>query len=432
MSMRIAVIGLGRIGLPTAVVFASKGFQVVGIDTDANKVNAINKGLCYFHEPGLNEMLKKSVDEGNLFATKDDKYISQSNVIIIAVPTPLSGGIVNLSYIKDALSVVVKNVKRDVLVSIESTVPPGTMTGFIKGFIEAHGFIIDEDLFLVYSPERITPGKAVEELLKTPRIIGGVSYKSAKMALEVYRKINPNIYVTDAATAELVKLIENTYRDINIAYANLLALISEKIGVDVYEAIRLANTHPRVNIHLPGAGVGGPCLTKDPYMLASVADGIKGVELILLARRINEYMPKHAVNLVLRALKENEINKKEAKIAILGAAYKGDIDDTRESPSKYIIGELLEQGLNVQIYDPYTTESFGACRSSSLEDALNNSDIILVATDHKVFKELDWKWIAGIVRRRIIVDGRRIVEPHIAVKYGFKYYGIGYGGSFKI
>lgn len=430
--MRVSVIGLGRVGLPTAVIFASKGFQVIGIDADINKVNAINRGKCYLHEQGLDEMLKEAVNKGNLFATKDDKYISQSDVIIIAVPTPLNEGVINLSYIKDALSVAVKNAKKNVLLSIESTIPPGTMTGFIKGFIETHGFTIDEDLFLVYSPERIAPGRAVEELLKTPRIIGGIGDKSIKRALEVYGKINPNIYVTDAVTAELVKLIENTYRDINIAYANLLALISEKIGVDVYEAIRLANTHPRVNIHLPGAGVGGPCLTKDPYMLASVVDGIKGIELILLARRINEYMPKHTVSLVLRALRENEISEKEAKIAILGAAYKGDVDDARESPSKYIIGELLEQGLNMQVYDPYTTESFGAYRSNTLEDALNNSDIILIVTDHKVFKELNWKWVASIVRRRIIVDGRRIVEPHIAIKHGFKYYGIGYGGSFKI
>jgi len=208
--------------------------------------------------------------------------------------------------------------------------------------------------------------------------------------------------------------------------------MAEKLGIDVYEAIRLANTHPRVNIHIPGAGVGGPCLTKDPYMLTSLYREFWGTQLIELARRINEYMPRHTVKIVKRALGEAGLSVRGAKVAVLGAAYKGGVDDTRESPAKYIVRELLEKGARVVVYDPYTSESFGAERAGSLEDAVREADVVVVVTDHPEFMGLDLESIAKLVKHRVIVDGRRIVEPHQAVKYGFKYYGIGYGRAFKL
>jgi len=208
--------------------------------------------------------------------------------------------------------------------------------------------------------------------------------------------------------------------------------MAEKLGIDVYEAIRLANTHPRVNIHLPGAGVGGPCLTKDPYMLASLYREFWGTQLIELARIINEYMPRHTVEIVVRALGDVGLSVKDAKIAVLGAAYKGGVDDTRESPAKYIVRELLEKGARVVVYDPYTSESFGAERADSLEDAVRDADIVVIVTDHPEFKALDLEGIAKLVRHRVVVDGRRVVEPYQATKYGFRYYGIGYGRVFKL
>jgi len=424
----LVVIGLGRVGLPTAVLFASKGLKVVGVDIDSTRVTSVNNGKCYIKEPGLEDLLKDVINKGLLRATTNGvRAVKEANAVIIAVPTPVKGGKTDLSYLKSALYDVRKGLHGDMLVVIESTIPPGTMKGFVKPFLEESGFNVEKDFYLAYVPERIAPGNAIKELSNIPRVVGGIGPKSTKKALELYSRINPNLLPTDATTAEVVKLAENIFRDLNIAYANLLALISEKIGVDVYEVIRLANTHPRVHIHRPGAGVGGPCLTKDPYMLIEVVENVRGTELILIAREINRFMPYHTINLVIKALKDNAIPIEFARIAILGTAYKGGVDDTRESPAELIIRELLAKGVTVVAYDPYTKETFGAKRSTSIEETVKDADVLVIVTDHPEFKKLDLERIAKLMRNKIIVDGRRIIEPSTAVKNGFKYYGIGFG-----
>lgn len=429
----LTVIGLGRIGLSTAVVFASRGFSVVGVDVDFGRVEAVNSGRCYIREPGLDVLLREVVSRGLLRATTDVvEAVKESDAVIVAVPTPVRDGVADLSYLRAALEGVRRGLHRGVLVVVESTVPPGTTAGFARSLLEESGYMVEEDFFLVHVPERIAPGRAIEELLNVPRVVGGVGLKSTEKAVELYSKVNPKLLPTDATTAEFVKLIENTYRDLNIAFANLLALLAEKLGIDVYEAIKLANTHPRVNIHWPGAGVGGPCLTKDPYMLISIDSGFWGSELIRLARRINEYMPKHTVEIIIKALRDAGIDIKGAKVAVLGAAYKGGVDDIRESPAKYIVKELLEKGARVTVFDPYTSETFGAEKASSIEEAVRDADVIVIVTDHPEFKNLDLDAIAKLVKHRIIVDGRRVIEPYQAVKHGFKYYGIGYGRAFKL
>jgi len=429
----LVVIGLGRVGLPTAVAFAKKESKVIGVDIDVTKVEAVNSGRCYIHEPGLAKMLRDSVSKGLLRATTDAvRAVMEADAVIIAVPTPVKGGVADLSYLRDALKAVREGLHKGLLVVVESTVPPGTTVGFAKPLLEESGLRVEEDFFLAHVPERIVPSRAVEELLNMPRVVGGVGPRSTEKALELYGRVNSNLYPTDATTAEFVKLIENTFRDLNIAYANLLALMAEKLGIDVYEAIRLANTHRRVNIHLPGAGVGGPCLTKDPYMLASLFEEFWGTELIRLARRINEYMPKHTVDVVERALKNSGLSIKDARVAVLGVAYKGGVDDTRESPAKYVVQELRRRRARVIVYDPYTAESFGAERASTLEDAVRDADVVLVVTDHPEFKEIDLNIVRELVRHSIIVDGRRVVEPHKAIKHGFRYYGIGYGRAYKL
>ena len=430
---RVCVFGLGYVGLPTAIVFAFKGFNVVGVDIDTNKVEAINSGRCYIKEPGLEELLREVVSRGLLRATTDAvEAVGQCDTVIIAVPTPVREGVTDLSYLRGAFEAIKKGLHRGMLIVIESTVPPGTTVNFAKPLLEESELRVEEDFYLAHVPERIAPGRAVHELLNEPRVVGGVGPRSTEKALEFYSRVNPKLYPTDATTAEFVKLVENTYRDLNIAFANLLALMAEKLGVDVYEAIRLANTHPRVNIHMPGAGVGGPCLTKDPYMLTSLYREFWGTQLIELARRINEYMPRHTVEIVEKALGEAGLGVRGAKIAVLGAAYKGGVDDTRESPAKYVVRELLEKGARVVVYDPYTSESFCAERASSLEDAVREADVVVIVTDHPEFRGLDLESIAKLVRHRVIVDGRRVIEPHQAVRYGFKYYGIGYGRAFKL
>jgi len=430
---KVCVIGLGYVGLPVAVVFASRGFSVVGVDVDEGKVEAVNSGRCYLREPGLDVLLRDAVSKGFLRATTDAvEAVRESDAVIIAVPTPVKEGVADLSYLKEALLAAREGLHRDLLVVIESTIPPGTTVSFAKPLLEESGFRVEEDFYLAHVPERVAPGRAIEELLNMPRVVGGVGSKSTEKAVELYSKVNVKLLPTDATTAEFVKLIENTYRDLNIAYANLLALMAEKLGIDVYEAIRLANTHHRVNIHMPGAGVGGPCLTKDPQMLVSVLPEFWGTEIIRLARRVNEYMPIHTVEIVEKALKDAGLNTENARIAMLGAAYKGGVDDTRESPAKYIVKELLGKGASVVVYDPYTVESFGAERAHSLEEAVKNADVVVVVTDHPEFKNIDLDKIAALAKHRIIVDGRRVIEPHQATKYGFKYYGIGYGKAFKL
>jgi UDP-N-acetyl-D-mannosaminuronic acid dehydrogenase len=431
--MRIAVLSLGRVGLPTAVVFASKGFDVIGVDIDKNKVKAVNKGKCYLKEPGLDNLLNEVISRRKLTASTDIcDATDEADVVIIAVPTPVNDGVVDLSYLKAALEDVSANLHKGELIVIESTVPPSTTVGFVVPLLERSRLKAEKDFYVAHIPERITPGKAVEELLHVPRIVGGIGPKSTERAVKVYAKVNHNLHPTDATTAELVKLMENTFRDVNIAYANLLALIAEHVGVDVYEAIKLANTHPRVNIHLPGAGVGGSCLTKDPYMLAGLMPSFWVTDLISVARKINEYMPHHVVDLVEKAIKDEGLDVAGANVAIFGAAYKGGVDDTRESPAKIIIKELLQRGANVRVYDPYTSEAFGAANAYSVEEAVNQVDIIVIVTDHPEFKRLDMDKLASLMRRKIIVDGRRVIEPYMACKNGFKYYGVGYGGVFKI
>jgi UDP-N-acetyl-D-mannosaminuronic acid dehydrogenase len=430
---RISVIGLGYVGLPTAVVFASRGFSVVGVDVDAGRVEAVNSGRCYLREPGLDVLLRDAVSKGFLGATTDAvKAVRESDAVVIAVPTPVRDDVTDLSYLRAALEGVKRGLHRGLLVVIESTIPPGTTVGFAKPLLEESGLRVEEDFYLAYVPERIAPGRAIEELLSMPRVVGGVGPRSTEKALELYGRVNAKPLPTDATTAEFVKLIENTYRDLNIAYANLLALMAERLGIDVYEAIRLANTHHRVNIHMPGAGVGGPCLTKDPYMLALVLPGFWGTELIKLARRINEYMPRHTVKIVEKALEDIGVGIKGARVAVLGVAYKGGVDDTRESPAKYIVRELLEKGASVVVYDPYTVESFGAERAGSLEEAIRGADAIVMATDHPEFKDVDLDRASKLVRHRVVVDGRMVIEPLQAVKYGFRYYGVGYGRAFKL
>jgi len=431
--MNICVIGLGYVGLSTAVIFASRGIDVIGIDVDSTKVETVNSGRCYIHEPGLAELLRKAVSNGLFRASEDGvKAVMGSDAVIIAVPTPMRNGIAVLSHLKSALEVVKKGLCKDMLVVIESSIPPGTTVGFAKPLLEEANLKVEEDFYLAHAPERIAPGKAIEELLNAPRVVGGVGPRSTEKAVEFYSKVNPKLFRTDATTAEFVKLIENTYRDLNIAYANFLALLAERISVDVYEAIRLANTHPRVNIHMPGAGVGGTCLTKDPYMLASLLPNFWGVELIRLARRINDYMPKHMVKLIEIALNEVNLSLRGARVAVLGAAYKGGVDDTRESPARHVIKWLMDSGAKVVVHDPYTDEAFGAERVSTLEAAVKDADAIAVVTDHPEFKNLDFEKIGKLVRHRIIIDGRRVVEPHQIVKHGFRYYGIGYGRTFKV
>ena len=431
-NLRLAVLGSGYVGLPTAALFAETGFKVIAIDLKPEVVKAINNGLSPVNELGLSELVKRNVEAGRLRATQNTiEALSQAASVIISVQTPIDQNKnPNLSFLAKALEEVGKTVKREMLVVVSSTVPPGTMLKKVKPKLEALSRLkAEDDFYLAYVPERIAPGKALKEFIENPRLIGGIGPNSTKIAAELYKTVCKKVIETDAATAEIAKLAENTFRDVNIAFANQLALICEQQEVDVMEVIKLANTHPRVNIHMPGPGVGGPCLPKDSYLLIYQAKAINH-DIIKAARKINDYMPKHIIELILQALRNSKKEIKGSKITILGTAYKADVDDSRLSPSGPIIKELKKLGAEPTVYDPHCKESFGAKKANSLHEAVKGADCIAIITDHAEFKNLNLEEIRALMNDKpAIIDGRRIVNPYEAEKLGFIYYGIGFGKS---
>ncbi|BAA30730.1 UDP-N-acetyl-D-mannosamine dehydrogenase [Pyrococcus horikoshii] len=416
--MRIAVLGLGYIGLPTAIMFASSGYDVVGYDIRSEVIKKINSGVAHIIEPEIDRRLKEVLSLGKLKVTDRVEDLKGSNVFIICVQTPLSGDDPDLSYLERAIRTVAEVMDRGALVIIESTIPPGTTEKMARLLENLTGLREGVDFYVAHAPERVMPGRIFKELVYNSRIIGGVSEKAANLAEKLYRSfVKGRIFLTNATTAEMVKLMENTFRDVNIALANEFALLAHQYGVNVYEAIELANTHPRVKIHTPGIGVGGHCLPKDPYLLLSNAKEDFG--LIRIARRINERMPAFAAGLLFEALEKANIKPSEAIIAVLGLAYKGGTDDTRNSPALKFVEIIRNSVKEVRTYDPYVRGTH-----DSLEKVVEGADAIVIATDHPEFKSVNWESIGKSMRHKIIIDGRNIIkEPPV----GFIFRGIGRG-----
>jgi UDP-N-acetyl-D-mannosaminuronic acid dehydrogenase len=429
-SLRLTVLGSGYIGLPTAALFADVGFTVTAVDINLKIVESVNIGVSLINEPGLQDLVSRTVQAGKLKAALYSGItLNQEDVIVISVQTPIGKNKKpNLFFLMNALENVGKNLKKGGLVAICSTVPPRTIQEKVKPLLESlSGLKADTDFYLAYVPERIAPGKALMEFVESPRLVGGVGPNSTKKAAEMFRTVCKKIIETDAITAEIAKTAENTFRDVNIAFANQLALICEQHNADITKVVELANTHPRVNIHSSGPGVGGPCLTKDPYLLI-YETALQNPNLIVTAREINDYMPQHIVKLTLKALKLTGKSIKNSRITILGTAYKADVDDSRLSPSEPIIRELLILGSEIFAYDPHCTSTFGAKTAGSLLETIKDTDCIIIVTDHTEFKKLKLTEIKALMNKKpAIIDGKRIINPHEAEKLGFAYYGVGYG-----
>lgn len=418
-SAEIAVIGLGYIGLPTAIMFANAGFKVIGYEIREEVVKKVNSGNSHIIEPEIEEMLKRAIENGNLRATSDKKAIAGKDVYIICVQTPLEEDKTpDLSYLESAVRTTAESMKKGSLVIIESTVPPMTTLKMAKLIEDLTGFKAGEDFYMAHAPERVMPGRIFKELVYNSRIIGGINEESSELAELLYRAfVKGQIFKTNSTTSEMVKLMENTFRDVNIALANEFAFLAHQYGINVFEAIELANTHPRVKIHIPGIGVGGHCLPKDPYLLLSSAKEDFG--LIKKAREINEDMPLFAKDLLMNSLKLINLPPEEAVVVVLGLSYKGNSDDTRNSPSLKFIEEIKEVVAEVRTYDPYVEGTHG-----SVEEALKGADAAVIATDHSEFKSLDWQALGGLMRNKILIDGRHVVkEP----PKGFIFKGIGRG-----
>ncbi len=392
---KICVIGLGYVGLPTAAIFASRGIEVLGVDINDQVVEIINDGKSHFFEPDLDILVKEAVAAGRLSAKTTPE---PADAFIIAVPTPFKNGKKpDLKYVKAAVKSLAPVLKKGDLVVIESTCPVGTtdrvsfwMSNDRPELSFPHNKDGPCDINVAHSPERVLPGRAMIELVSNDRVVGGVSEACGIRTQTLYRiAVKGECLLTTARTAELVKLSENTYRDINIAFANELSLVCDELNIDAWEAIRLANHHPRVNILTPGPGVGGHCIAVDPWFIVDSAP--KQTPLIKAARLVNDGKPSFIAKKILKYAKKFSSNK----IACLGLAYKADIDDLRESPSTDVVTELVKNSNHkIWIVEPYSLElpeklqSVDSIKLSSLEEALTECNIIVLLTDHFAFKDI--------------------------------------------
>ena len=377
--MKICVIGLGYIGLPTAAIFSSNGVEVIGVDAKQEVVDTINKGNIHIEEPGLGELVKSVVESGHLKCTTKPV---EADAFIICVPTPNLNDqykSCDLKYVMSAVDSVVPVLKKGDLIIVESTIAPRTMEDEVKPVLESKGFTIGEDLYLAHCPERVLPGQILNEMINNNRIIGGITEKCTEKAAELYSKIvKGEIIKTEAKTAEMSKLVENTYRDVNIAFANELTQICNELQINVLDVIQMANKHPRVNILSPGPGVGGHCLAVDPYFICSKCP--EHSNIISISRNTNKSMPNFVVAGVDSILQE-DLSK---KILVLGVTYKPNVDDMRESPSYEIALKLKDKGYNVTIYDPHTKNYSNVDISD-----LSAYDLVLCLVSHNEFKEIE-------------------------------------------
>jgi UDP-N-acetyl-D-mannosaminuronic acid dehydrogenase len=406
--VKVIVVGLGYIGLPTALLFAKAGHSVTGIDTNEKTVESLNAGKLTFTEPGLDELFEDAKD--NFRATGSFESIKNSDAILVCVPTPLKDGKMDDTYLRSAAKAVGEHLTKDSLAVLESTVTPGTTRGLFREILEsASGLKAGADFCLAFCPERAMPGNTLHEMVHNDRIIGGFDEVSAEKAKTLYSTmVKGKLYLTNPTVAEMAKVTENTFRDINIALANELSRVAEELGIDIFEVIELSNKHPRVNIHQPGLGVGGHCLPIDPLFLVDVYSKAK---LIPTAREINDEMPLQVGDIILNA------NVKS--ITILGAAYKPNVDDIRESPSLELKEYLEKHGVEVGIYDPIVYPE------QSLESTLSGSQGVVLATAHNSFKDIDWARICELLESpKLLIDGRHFFSQPPA---GFKFYGIGRG-----
>lgn len=412
--MKLNVIGLGYIGLPTAAMFAANGVEVIGVDITESVVNTINKGMIHIEEPGLADLVKKVVEEGKLKASLTP---TEADAFIISVPTPSFDDDYkgcNLKHVKSAAKAILPYVKKGNIVIVESTISPRTTEDEIKPIFEENGFVVGQDIFLAHCPERVLPGQILDELVNNNRIVGGITRECANKAAEVYEVfVKGEIIKTESKTAEMSKLMENTYRDINIAIANELTKICNELDINVLDVIQMANKHPRVNILNPGPGVGGHCLAVDPYFI--YAETPTTAQLIKKARDINNSMPEYVVDNVEKLL-DNDKNK---TITVFGVTYKPDVDDLRESPSLKITEMLINKGYNVKIHDPFVkNDSY-----YNEEEALKNSDLLLCLVGHKQFKQFDLSKLDNLMNNKLVFDVANIFNngEDFLINYGNLY-----------
>jgi UDP-N-acetyl-D-mannosaminuronic acid dehydrogenase len=403
----ISILGLGYIGLPTATMFANYGIYTKGVDLNETIIEKVNNGVPHFGEPNLDVLLRLAVDRGFLTASRD---VTPSDAFIITVPTPMTDDkLADLSFVYSATCSISPHLKKGDLIILESTVPTGTTEKLSKmlekkrpdlTFPHIHGE--EADINIAFCPERVLPGKIVDEVQHNHRIIGGLSRKCAQRAMNLYKIfVKGECHLTDAKTAEMAKLTENAFRDVNIAFANELSMIAEEHGINVWELIRLANLHPRVNILNPGPGVGGHCIAVDPWFIVEKSDHAK---IIKTAREVNDSKPHFIVHQVEKAI-ETTTNP---VVACLGLSYKADVGDLRESPSLEIVASLAKnKQAKILVVEPHieklpTDLVNHSVELTSFENALEQANIVVLLVDHKAFLQITHYHL----RHKVVIDTR--------------------------
>lgn len=400
--MKLCTVGLGYIGLPTSIMFAKHDVDVVGVDVKQEVIDSLNSGTIHIEEPGLQEALNEVIEKGKFRASLTPE---EADVFIVAVPTPNHDDMYkscDLTFVQSAVQAVIPYLKKGNVLIVESTIGPRSMDDVVKPLVEKAGFVVGKDIFLVHCPERVLPGQILHELIYNNRIVGGITPECTEAGAMVYSTfVKGEIIKTNAKTAEMSKLMENTFRDVNIALANELTKVCNELEINALEVIQMANKHPRVNLHTPGPGVGGHCLAVDPYFI--VAKAPESAKLINLSREINVSMPHYVVQNV-NALMERTNGK---TITVFGLTYKGNVDDIRESPAMEILDILKVEGkYEVRAFDPHVKAEFVI---QDLEEAVINSDLVLILTDHNEFKELDWKKLQGMNTKQVF-DTKNVVQ----------------------
>ena len=448
MLKKIVVIGMGYVGIPAAALFADvEGFSVVGIQRRSKRsgwrIDWLNDGKNPIggDEPGLSDLIQKVVKKGTFRVTDDFSECSDADAILIDVQTPTDEkGIPHYESLKEVSKQVGNHMGKDVLVIIESTVAPGTTENIVKPILEEEsGLQAGTDFSLVFSYERVMVGRLLKNIVYLPRIVGGIDKESTRRGVDLYKNIvKETIHPTTVLTAEMAKVVENTYRDVNVAFANEVALLCESLEVDVFDVRKLVNTlpndpsnpssNPVRNMHFPGAGVGGHCLPKDPWLLKYGVDtyGKFKVEphVIVKSRELNMWMPTHTADLLEEGLKDAGKKLQGAKIAILGVAFMENSDDTRNTPAKTLYEILEKKGAKPVLHDPYIRD-FELPFTKDFNEVISNADAIVIVTKHKEYLNLDLSSIKNKMNTPIIIDGRNTYQKEECEKLGFIYKGVG-------
>ncbi len=406
---KICVLGLGYIGLPTASTFATHGLRVIGVDTNQQVIETLQSGNIHIQEPGLRTVVESALHSSNLTVSLQPE---EADAFLIAVPTPFyedSFGeyqgmryrLADMRAVTSATEAILPYLRKGNLVILESTSPPRTTVDLVRPILERSGMKAGVDFYLCYSPERVLPGQILRELIENARVVGGVTPESAEAGCALYATfVKGEIIATDATTAEMVKLMENTTRDINIAIANEFARLAEKFGVDVWEAIRLANRHPRINILNPGPGVGGHCISVDPWFFVEAAPEL--TSLIYQARQVNDGQPQFVLEKIKQVL--GPLNGR--KIAALGLAYKPDVDDLRESPAIEVVHLLQQEGVQIKAWEPFKPDANlnGIPMAASLESAIEDAEALILLVKHTAFTKLNPNEISSTTTARVVID----------------------------